>query len=84
MSLDKPIAAMRLFQIQDRSFGHNSSWIDLGMAHVIVALDVIEIAGFLNTRKLVDIAQIPPEVGVVHNPLDIAFEMDIIDWIKPK
>ena len=48
------------------------------MAHNMVHVD-----RFCHVWGLVEIAGIGPKIGIVDNPFSIAFEMQMIDGIKP-
>lgn len=43
--LSEFLAPMRLREIEERTDGNNSSWINLRMRHVVMTFDVIEIDG---------------------------------------
>lgn len=53
------------------------------MTVVIVSHDVLHANRFSNTVPLVQLPCVGPEVGVVDQPFAIAFEMQMIDGIKP-
>ena len=53
------------------------------MAVVIMAHDMHHADGFGNAGPLVQLAAVSPDVGVVDQPFAIAFEMQVIDGIKP-
>ena len=57
-------------------------WVDRRMALIIVLLDVRKIDGLGNAGVL-KLASVIPEIGVVDEPPQIAFEMPDIDGIKP-
>ena len=54
------------------------------MADVVVALDMVEVAGFFDARNLIDIAQIAPEIWIIHDATQVAFEMYVINRVEAK
>ena len=73
---------MRRLQIHLWSHRYQATGVYLGMALVVVALDVVEVAGGFDVRVLVKVTQIAPEIRVIHDSPHIAFEMDVIHWVK--
>ena len=57
------------------------------MASVVMGggeLDVLHVAGgSLKAGCWLQIQQVAPEVGIVHNAAQVAFEVDVIDRIEP-
>ena len=49
------------------------------MTHVVVALDVNQIDGLRNTGLLIEFARVIPEIWIVDQPAEIAFEMAIVN-----
>lgn len=74
---------MRLVEVRLRADGHDAVGIDRVMAVVVVARDMVEMHALAHARPLVERAQVGPEVGVIHDPGAVAFEMSVIDQIKP-
>lgn len=58
----------------------------VGVNHVVaimvVAYDMVEMHRVINIGDLVQFARICPDVGVIDNPLAVAFKMQVIDQIK--
>ncbi len=52
------------------------------MRHVIVALDVVEVHRFRHTVVLIKIAQIRPEIRVIDNTPQIAFEVTVVNRVE--
>ena len=73
---------MLLVKIDQWASRHNAIGIDLCLTHVIVSLNVIEAAGFFNGWMLVQIFEIIPEIGIIHNSTEIAFEVTVINRIE--
>ena len=70
-------------KINHRPQGHNLVGVHPWVAHVVMALDVVHIAGGFKGGLLVEIAQVAPEVGIVNNAVQVALEVDVVDRIKP-
>ena len=49
------------------------------MTHVIVALDMCEVDGLRNTGLLIEFARVTPEIWIVNEPPQIAFEMAVVN-----
>lgn len=50
---------------------------------MIMAHDVVHVHCRGDTRRLIEIASVGPEVWVIDDPLGIAFEMQVIDGVEP-
>ena len=53
------------------------------MAFVIVSLDMLHINCSVDTRLLIEIAQVIRQIRIIGNPANITFEVAKIDRIKP-
>ena len=53
------------------------------MTIVVVAHDMLHSDGLCDAGHLVQFPRIGPQVGVIDQPLAIAFEMQVIDRIEP-
>ena len=53
------------------------------MALVIVVLDVLDIDGLRDPRQVVDFTRVAPEMRIIDNPAQVAFEMTEVDLVKP-
>ena len=73
---------MRRFEIEFRAFRHDAERIDVQVRFEIVALDMLHVDGPGHTRHLVDIPRISPQIRVIDNAPDVAFEMRYIDRIE--
>jgi hypothetical protein len=62
---------------------HNLVRIHIGVAHVVVQLNVLHIAGGFEGRVLVQVSQVTPEVGIVHNSPQVALEVDVVNRVEP-
>src|SRR5437868_3397984 len=61
------VQAVRRGQIEDRPDRYDARRVDLGVRHVIVALDVVESHGLRDPRNLIEIAQVGPKIRIVHD-----------------
>ena len=73
---------MRFHQVQDRAERHDARRIDLGVCHIVMALDVVEIDRLGDTRLLIEVHQITPQVRIVDDAPEIAFEMPVVDDVE--
>ena len=78
----EPGAVMRCREVECRSNRDNPTRIQLAMAAVVVALDVIEIHSRGDARDLEEIAKVVREIWIVLDPAQIAFEVAVIDGVE--
>ena len=76
------LAAMWAGEVEFRAYGHDARRVDVVVSQVVVALDVIEVDGLGDTRVLVEVQQIALQIRIIHDALDIAFEVAVIDRIE--
>jgi hypothetical protein len=72
---------VRRHEIYDRTDRHDARRIDL-LAAVIMPLDLIDAHGLGYARRLIKVAQITPEIGIVGNAPQVALEMAVIDAVE--
>ena len=73
---------MRLVEIQHRADRHDPRWIDRFVALIVVTLDVREIRRLSDARPLIELACICPQMRVVDQPANVAFEVSNIHRIE--
>ena len=73
---------MGLLKIEQRASGDNTGWINLIVAVIVVALDMIHIDRLGHARPLIDFPHIVGKVGIICDALNIALEVAVIDCIK--
>jgi len=73
---------MWFLKIEQWTCGHNTMRIYSLMARVVVVFGMHEVAGILNTRPLVKVPCVGPQIGVVHDATNIAFEMTVVNHIE--
>src|SRR5690606_35396684 len=56
--------------------------VDGGVAAVIVLLDVLQVESAGHARPLVELPQIPREIGVILDALQVALEVPMVDCIE--
>src|SRR5690606_2053220 len=56
--------------------------VDRGMAGVVVPLDMLQVDRIRNARHLVELAGVGPEVGEVHQALEVALEVADVDGVE--
>ena len=61
----------------------DSGGINFGVRHVIMTLDMIEINRLGDTGLLIQVHQVTLEARVIDNTTDVAFEVTVIDNVKP-
>ena len=76
----RPVVRRR--EIDDRSDRHDARRINLTLAAVIMPLDLIDANGLGYSGHLIKVAQIIPEIGIVGDAPQIAFEMAVIDAVE--
>src|SRR6516164_4960936 len=57
--------------------------VHLVLAAVVMPLDVIDADGLRYSRHLIEITGVIPQIRVVGDPPQIAFEMTVVDSVKP-
>src|SRR5688572_30451593 len=77
----EPCAIMRRGIIDCRTDRHDQIRIDRLVAAVVVPLAEFDVDGLGNAGLLIEIAQIPGEIGVVDDAADVALEVPVIDGI---
>ncbi len=75
-------AAVRRVQIQRGPDRYDARRINLIVRHVIMTLDVIEVDRRRDSVVLIEIAQIGPEILVINNTPQIAFEVAVINSVE--
>ena len=73
---------MRSHEVWSGTDRHYAGRIDSLMTFVIVALDMLHVHSLGNTGKLEDFAREAPEIGIVDDPMPVAFEVAVIDFIE--
>src|SRR5690606_34033931 len=76
------LAPMRGAQLELWPDGDDPVGIDVLVAAVIMAANVLEIAGLRDPGNLVDLPHEPPQIGVIDHPLAVALEVGVIDEIE--
>lgn len=69
-------------EIDERPDRHDAGWIDLPLAAVIMPLDLIDVNRLGNSGHRIEVAQIIPQVGIIGDTPQVAFEMTVIDGVK--
>ena len=75
---------MGTIKIKFRTDRHHPGWVNGRVALVIVVLDMVEMHRLADTRMLIKRLGVIPEIGIFVQHLAIAFEMPVIDRIKPQ
>ncbi len=78
----EPPAVVRQREVEQRTDRHDAGRVDVAVAAVIVPLDVIETDGVGDARHLIKIAQIIPQIWIVDDAPQIAFEVAVIDGVE--
>ena len=73
---------MRGVEIKDWPLGKNASQVHVGMTLVVMQLDVVKIAGFLDPWLLIQVFEIVPKIRVFVNVTQVALEVDVIDGVE--
>ena len=66
-------------EVEQRAFGNDTSGVNGRVTHVLVALDMYEIDGLRHTGFLIEFARVIPEIWIVDEPSQIAFEMAVVN-----
>ena len=75
-------AVVRRGEIDQRSDRHDAGRIDVAMAAIIVAFDVIEADSVSESRHLIEIAQIVSKIWIVDDAPQIAFEVTVVNGVE--
>jgi hypothetical protein len=75
-------AVVRQGEIDQRSDRHDAGRIDVAMAAIIVAFDVIEADSVSESRHLIEIAQIVSKIWIVDDAPQIAFEVTVVNGVE--
>ena len=75
-------AVGRSLEVDDGAERDDAGRVDGGVALIIVTLDVGEIDRVLDAGCLIELARVGPEVRVIDEPADVAFEVADIDHIE--
>ena len=73
---------MGFVEIDDRPRRHDAAGVDGGVAAVVVVFDVIHVDGLGHPRDLVEVSGVAPEVGIVDDSPEVAFEVTDIDRVE--
>src|SRR5215208_3404659 len=73
---------MRFGKVEDRPLRHYASRVDALVAPVVVLLDVVHVDRLCNAWSLIKILQIAPQVRVVHDTLQVALEVAVVDGVE--
>src|ERR1700684_2902835 len=73
---------VRMQEIEHRPDRNNSRWIDRRVALIIVVLDMGKIGCPGDTGMLIKLAGEAPEIGVIHDPPEIAFKVPGVDRVE--
>ena len=76
------VAIMGRVEVDFRSHRHQAGRIDGRMADVVVLLDMIHAHGLRPPGNLKELTGVGPEVRVVHQTAQVAFEVPDIDRVK--
>ena len=60
---------MRRIKVKVGSYGNNAMRVDMSMTFLIMVFNLEEVSGLFKPRCLVEISQVSPDVGVVHDTL---------------
>ena len=73
---------MRSAEIVRRTLRDYPGRIDGRVAGIVVPLDLIEVDGLGDARDLVQLAQVVPQIWIVDDAPQIAFEVTVIDSVE--
>src|SRR5690606_34599195 len=76
------LAVRSAVQVKFWADRHDTVRVDAVMAAVVVLLDVVEADGFRHARPLVKLASVAPQIGVIDQTPDVAFEMAVVNGIE--
>jgi hypothetical protein len=74
--------AVRCGENQERASGHDAGGVEALVAPVVVVLDVVHVDGLRYTRLLIEISQISPQVRIVHDASQVAFEVSVVNGVE--
>jgi hypothetical protein len=77
------LSSVRRIQILLWSNRHNPGRIDVIVGVVVMPFDVVEVDGLGNPRLLIKISQIAIQVRIIDDTTDVAFEMSMVNRVKP-
>lgn len=77
-----PLPPVRLREIECRSDRNDAGGVNLGVRHIVMALDVVEIDGVGDARLLIKVHQVALEICVIDDAPDVAFEVPVINHVK--
>src|SRR5690554_141257 len=83
LRLRQMVTAMRDAQIKPFTQRHHPCWIDHVVTVIVMLFDVPEIHRARYTRPLIQLAGITSQIRVILNAANVAFEMAMIDRVKP-
>ena len=75
-------SVVRRSEVNDGSARYYAGGIDLAMRHIVVALDVVEIDSLGDARRLVQVAGVGPQVGVVDQATLVALEVANVNGVE--
>ena len=78
------LTLMRGIKIQYRAYRHNARWVDGGVTAVIVFFDMLHVHRVGHARPLVKLAHVTGQMRIIFDPLQVAFEMPVVDGIEPE
>ena len=70
-------------KIERRTKRNDARRINFGVRHVIVTLDVIDVNRLGDSRVLIQVQQVPLQIGIIDNPSNVAFEVSVINDVEP-
>ena len=73
---------MRCRKIKDWVDGNDAMGVNHIVAIVIVAHDMVKMHRFRDLGDLIQFARVRPDIGVISDPLTIAFKVQMIDQVK--
>jgi len=74
---------MRRPETLRRTDRDNPGRIDIVVSKIIMTFDMVKIYRVGNAIDLIEIAQIPGQVRVVHDPSDVTFKMTMVNRVEP-
>src|SRR5918995_1304202 len=74
--------AVRPGEVQDRTLRHDAGGVDALVAPVVMLLYVVHIYGLSHTRLLIQVSQISPQVGIVHDAPQVALEVSVVNGVE--
>ena len=76
------LATVRSQKVEIRPEWNNAGRIDRLVALIVMLLDMLEIGRPCDTGMLIELAGESPEIGVVHDAAQVAFEVSDIDSVE--